>query len=132
MTKTVALLAGVIVPLVASMSVATSSYAQSATNDEAYCRALVKEYTHGGIEREAFRRKVSTPALRSRNARMAIRGRRFMCSRRNCSATTSPCRRTTKARVPWPIRLPGAGIAVAGQLEGVRYGAFMSRFHQIM
>jgi hypothetical protein len=37
-----------IVPLIA---VATSSYAQSATNDEAYCRALVKEYTHGGIER---------------------------------------------------------------------------------
>ena len=51
MTKTVALLAGVIVPLVAGMGVATSSYAQSATNDEAYCRALVKEYTHGGIER---------------------------------------------------------------------------------
>ena len=51
MKKTAALLAGMIVPLVAGMGVATNSYAQSATNDEAYCRALVKEYTHGGIER---------------------------------------------------------------------------------
>lgn len=51
MKKTAALLAGVIVPLVAGMGVVTSSYAQSAMNDQAYCRALVKEYTHGGIER---------------------------------------------------------------------------------
>jgi len=51
MKKTAALLAGVIVPLVAGMGIATSSNAQSATNDEAYCAALVNEYTHGGIER---------------------------------------------------------------------------------
>ena len=51
MKKTATLLAAAIVPLVATMGIATGSNAQSATNDEAYCRKLVKEFTHGGIER---------------------------------------------------------------------------------
>ncbi len=51
MKKTVALLASAVVPLVAGLVITASSNAQSATNDEAYCRALVKELTHGGIER---------------------------------------------------------------------------------
>src|SRR3979411_692169 len=49
--KTTTLLAAAIVSLVAGLGIATDSNAQSATNDEAYCQALVNEYTHGGIER---------------------------------------------------------------------------------
>ena len=51
MKKTATLLAAAIVSLVAGLGIATDSNAQSATNDEAYCQALVNEYTHGGIER---------------------------------------------------------------------------------
>ena len=51
MKKTTVLLASAVVPLVAGLLITTSSNAQSATNDEAYCRTLVKELTHGGIER---------------------------------------------------------------------------------
>ncbi len=47
MKKTATLLAGAIVPLVAGLGIATSSYAQ---DDQAYCRALVDQYTHGGQE----------------------------------------------------------------------------------
>ena len=129
MKKTAALLAGVIVPLVAGMGVATSSYAQSATSDEAYCRTLVKEYTHGGIERGFSPQSLDT-SVAIAQCQDGNPGPAFRCSRRNCSTTTSPCRRATRACVPWPISLPGAGIAVAGQLEGVRRGAFMSRSQQ--
>jgi hypothetical protein len=51
MKKTATWLAGVIVPLVAVMGIATSSNAKSTTSDQAYCEQLVKEYSHGGIER---------------------------------------------------------------------------------
>jgi hypothetical protein len=51
MKKTAALLASAVVPLVAALGVTASSNAQSAMDDETYCRALVKQLTHGGIER---------------------------------------------------------------------------------
>ena len=51
MKKTAALLAGAIVPLVAGMSIATSSNAQSKVSDEAYCRSLINVYTDGRSER---------------------------------------------------------------------------------
>jgi hypothetical protein len=63
MKKTAALLAGVIVPLVAGMGIATSSNAQSATNDEAYCVSLVNEYTHGGTERGFSPESLATAQL---------------------------------------------------------------------
>ena len=76
MKKTATLLAAAIVPLVAGMSIATSSSAQSATNDEAYCRKLVKEYTHGGIERgfspESLDTSVAINQCRDGNPRPAI------------------------------------------------------------
>jgi hypothetical protein len=75
--KKTALLAGVIAPLVAGMGVATSSFAQqSATNDEAYCQALVKAYAHGGIERgfapESLGTSVAISQCRDGNPRPAI------------------------------------------------------------
>ena len=51
MKKTTVLLASAVVPLVAGLVISASSNAQSAMTDEAYCRVLVKELTHGGIER---------------------------------------------------------------------------------
>jgi hypothetical protein len=76
MKKTATLLAGAILPLVAGMGIATSSNAQSATNDEAYCLALVKEYTHGGIERgfspESLDTSVAINQRRDGNPREAI------------------------------------------------------------
>jgi len=51
MKKTTALLASAVVPLVAGLVITANSNAQSAMNDKAYCRVLVKELTHGGIER---------------------------------------------------------------------------------
>ena len=76
MKKTATLLAAAIVPLVAGMSIATSSSAQSATNDEAYCVSLVNEYTHGGIERgfspESLDTSVAINQCRDGNPRPAI------------------------------------------------------------
>ena len=76
MKKTAALLAGAIVPLVAGMGIATSSNAQSAMNDKAYCRALVNEYTHGGIERgfapESLATSVAINQCQEGNPRPAI------------------------------------------------------------
>ncbi len=76
MKKSAPLLAGAILPLVAGMGIATSSNAQSATNDEAYCQALVKEYTHGGIERgfspESLETSVAINECRDGNPRPAI------------------------------------------------------------
>ena len=76
MKKSATLLAGAILPLVAGMGIATSSNAQSATNDEAYCQALVKEYTHGGIERgfspESLETSVAINECRDGNPRPAI------------------------------------------------------------
>jgi hypothetical protein len=51
MKKKAGLLASAVVPLVAGLFISASSSAQSAMSDKAYCRALVKELTHGGIER---------------------------------------------------------------------------------
>jgi hypothetical protein len=51
MKKKAAQFASAVVPLLAGLVIAASSNAQSAMSDEAYCRALVKELTHGGIER---------------------------------------------------------------------------------
>ncbi|MBV8193159.1 MAG: hypothetical protein JO339_38475 [Alphaproteobacteria bacterium] len=42
MKKTATLLAAAILPVVAGVSTATSSNAQSLTNDQAYCHSLVK------------------------------------------------------------------------------------------
>jgi hypothetical protein len=76
MKKTAALLAGVILPLVAGMGIATSSNAQSPTNDEAYCQALINKYTHGGIERgfspESLDTSVAINQCRDGNPRPAI------------------------------------------------------------
>ena len=82
MKKKAARLASAVVPLLAGLVIAASSNAQSAMSDEAYCRALVKELTHGGIER-GFARRVSTPASRSTSAWTAIRGRPSRCSSGN-------------------------------------------------
>jgi hypothetical protein len=74
MKKTTTLLAGAILPLVAGMGIATSSYA--ATNDEAYCQALINKYTHGGIERgfspESLDTSVAINQCRDGNPRPAI------------------------------------------------------------
>ena len=76
MKKTATLLAGVIVPLVAVMSMATSSNAQSKTSDQAYCEQLVKEYSHGGIERgfapESLEVSVAISQCRDGNPQPAI------------------------------------------------------------
>jgi hypothetical protein len=76
MKKTATLLAGAILPLVAGMGLATSSNAQSATNDEAYCVSLVNEYTHGGTERgflpESLDTSVAINQCRDGNPRPAI------------------------------------------------------------
>jgi hypothetical protein len=44
MSKSPTLFFSAIVPLIAGMSVATSSNAQSTTSDEAYCQALSKKF----------------------------------------------------------------------------------------
>jgi hypothetical protein len=75
MKKTAALLAGAILPLVAGMGIATSSNAQSATNDEAYCLALVNKYTHGaerGFSPESLDTSVAINQCRDGNPRPAI------------------------------------------------------------
>jgi hypothetical protein len=75
MTKTVRLLAGAILPLVAGMGIATGSNAQSATNDEAYCRSLVNEFTHGaarGFSPESLDTSVAINQCRDGNPRSAI------------------------------------------------------------
>jgi hypothetical protein len=77
MKRTATLLAGAILPLVAGLGIATSSNAQSATNDdEAYCLALVKEYSYGGIERglspESLDTSVAINQRRDGNPRPAI------------------------------------------------------------
>jgi hypothetical protein len=77
MKKTATLLAGAILPLVAGLGIATSSNAQSATNDdEAYCLALVKEYSYGGIERglspESLDTSVAINQRRDGNPRESI------------------------------------------------------------
>ncbi len=76
MKKTTTLLAAAIVSLVAGLGIATDSNAQSATNDEAYCQALVNEYTHGGIERgfapESLDTSVAINQCRDGNPRPAI------------------------------------------------------------
>jgi hypothetical protein len=48
MSKSITLFAAAIASLVASMSLATSSNAQSTASDEAYCQSLYKEYRIGG------------------------------------------------------------------------------------
>jgi hypothetical protein len=74
MKKTVTLLAGAIVPLVAGLGIATSSYAQE---DQAYCRELVDQYTHGGIEAgfapQSLETTVAISQCRDGNPRPAIR-----------------------------------------------------------
>src|SRR5260370_41679301 len=75
MTKTVRLLAGAILPLVAGMGIATGSNAQSATNDEAYCRSLVNESTHGaarGFSPESLDTSVAINQCRDGNPRSAM------------------------------------------------------------
>ena len=73
MKKTVTLLAGAIVPLVAGLGIATSSYAQ---DDQAYCRALVDQYTHGGQEAgfapQSLETSVAISQCRDGNPRPAI------------------------------------------------------------
>ena len=75
MKKTAALLAAV-VPLVAGLVITASSNAQSVMTDEAYCRVLVKELTHGGIERgfapESLETSVAINQCLDGNPRQAI------------------------------------------------------------
>ena len=76
MNKSAKLLIAAIAPLITGVSIATSSNAQSAMNDEAYCRALVNEYTHGGIERgfapESLATSVAINQCQEGNPRPAI------------------------------------------------------------
>ena len=76
MKKTAALLASAFVPLVAGLVIAASSNAQPAMTDEAYCRVLVKELTHGGIERgfapESLETSVAINQCLDGNPRQAI------------------------------------------------------------
>ena len=76
MNKSAKLLIAAIAPLIAGVGIATSSNAQSATNDEAYCVSLVNEYTHGGIERgfspESLDTSVAINQCRDGNPRPAI------------------------------------------------------------
>ncbi len=76
MRKTATLLASAIVPLIVGLGTATSSNAQSAMSDEEYCRELVNEYTHGGIERgfapESLDTSVAINQCREGNPRSAI------------------------------------------------------------
>ena len=76
MKKTTVLLASAVVPLVAGLVISASSNAQSAMNDKAYCRVLVKELTHGGIERgfapESLETSVAINQCRDGNPRPAI------------------------------------------------------------
>ena len=51
MNKSATRLIAAIAPLIAGVGIATTSNAQSAMSDQAYCRVLVNQYTHGGIER---------------------------------------------------------------------------------
>ena len=51
MNKSISPFAAAIASLVASTCVATSSNAQSATSDAAYCQSLVKAYSMGGNAR---------------------------------------------------------------------------------
>jgi len=51
MNKSISLFAAAIASLVASMCIATSSNAQSAMSDAAYCQSLVKAYSMGGNSR---------------------------------------------------------------------------------
>jgi hypothetical protein len=48
MTKSTSLFLSAIMPLIAGMSIATSSNAQS-TGDAAYCQALSKNFVAGGV-----------------------------------------------------------------------------------
>jgi hypothetical protein len=76
MNKSAKLLIAAIAPLIAGVSIATSSNAQSAMSDEAYCRVLVNEYTHGGIERgfapESLDTSVAINQCQQGNPRPAI------------------------------------------------------------
>jgi hypothetical protein len=76
MKKTAALLASAVVPLVAGLVITASSNAQSVMTDEAYCRVLVKELTHGGIERgfapESFETSVAINQCLDGNPQPAI------------------------------------------------------------
>jgi hypothetical protein len=76
MNKSAKLLIAAIAPLIAGASIATSSNAQSAMSDEAYCRVLVNEYTHGGIERgfapESLDTSVAINQCQQGNPRSAI------------------------------------------------------------
>ena len=76
MNKSAKLLIAAVAPLIAGVSIATSSNAQSAMSDEAYCRVLVNEYTHGGIERgfapESLDTSVAINQCRHGNPREAI------------------------------------------------------------
>ncbi|SRR5216683_5847186 len=76
MNKSATLLIAAIAPLIAGVSIATSSNAQSATGDEAYCRSLVKAYTHGGTERgfapESLDTSVAINQCQDGNPRPAI------------------------------------------------------------
>ncbi|MEA2846660.1 MAG: hypothetical protein QOG78_1941 [Rhodospirillaceae bacterium] len=76
MNKSAKLLIAAIAPLIAGASIATSSNAQSAMSDEAYCRVLVNEYTHGGIERgfapESLDTSVAINQCQQGNPRPAI------------------------------------------------------------
>ena len=51
MKKTATLLAAAILPLVASLGIATDSNAQSPVSDQAYCQLLIKAYSMGHGER---------------------------------------------------------------------------------
>lgn len=76
MSKSATLLIAMIAPLIAGVCIATGSNAQSGMSDEAYCRSLVDEYTHGGTERgfapESLETSVAINQCQDGNPRPAI------------------------------------------------------------
>jgi hypothetical protein len=76
MSKPATLLIAAIAPLIASVCIATSSNAQSAMSDEAYCRSLIDEYACGGTERgfapESLDTSVAINQCRDGNPQSAI------------------------------------------------------------
>ncbi len=76
MNRTATLLLSAAAPLVAGLCIATSSYAQTPTSDEAYCRRLVNDYNFSGMGRgfspQGLDTAVAIAQCREGHARSAI------------------------------------------------------------
>jgi len=75
MIKTATILMGAVAALSAAAAFAPSSYAQSLSSDQAYCRQLVDEYSFGmprGQTNESLSTSVAIDQCRSGDAEPAI------------------------------------------------------------